>query len=345
MHKGKIKLKEVHRREVLFALVLFTLPFLPLLHLLFPHTSIPSFKFFGLTFNDTWHTQQLFFWDFFRRLVFAIYCLLFYGSSNNKAKSLLGILFFLNTFDLFDYWLYVIKELTTSTMVDSAALLVSMIIYYFSPFLNDLKFRFNTKRLIFSHRKMILNYLIFGVVAVLLLSHNFSIFVDKQTLELPFFTMRSFGFPDIESFLWVLGFKISFLSIVIWWFFSEKRWWRYALLSPILVTFHQIRITLTPNESFFDELEFLNALPLFALVVLILTMLSKNAKNQYYFQALYNETMHRMERHISKKYDKRSHRIKEIKEKIEHLKSNHSSVDPTELLDLKKELENHLKRI
>ena len=338
MQNGKLKLQEVHRREVVLALFLFILPFFPLLHLQFPETYLPVFRFFGLTFNGSEYTLDLFAWDFLRRLVFALYCLLFYYSSNNQVKSLVSVLFFLNIFGLFDYWLNLIKELTTNNMVAFISLLLSMVIFYLSPFFNDIKLRVGVNKSFFLNKERLSNYLIVTAISFLYLSYNFSIFEGKQTLEFSFFTMGSFGFASIDTFLWVLGFKISSSLVTTFWFFKEKRWWRYALLSPILVSFHQIRLTLTPNEVFLDEFEFLKALPLFALVVFVLVLLSKNAKDQYYFRALYAEAVLSKERLATRKYSKRSDRIKEIKEKIQYLKSHHSERGANELWRLKEEL-------
>ncbi|MEM1260568.1 MAG: hypothetical protein AAGH81_18735, partial [Bacteroidota bacterium] len=92
MQNGKIKVKDVYRKEVLLAIFLFVLPFLPTLHLFVGETYLPVITFFGLTFNGEGITYQVFVWEFLRRLVFAIYSLLFYYSSKTKFKPLIFVL-------------------------------------------------------------------------------------------------------------------------------------------------------------------------------------------------------------------------------------------------------------
>ncbi|BFP43027.1 hypothetical protein FGF1_38720 [Flavobacteriaceae bacterium GF1] len=167
-----------------------------------------------------------------------------------------------------------------------------------------------------------------------------------ETMRISFISLKSYGFMDVELFLWVFGFKITLLVLIMLWFILERKWWKYALFSPILVMVHQIRLILKPDEYYFDEYEFLNALPIFGLVILLLMALSKNARDQYRFKVIYHEATQRVEKYLSGKHDQSTKRIKEAQERLDKLKQAEVSDGTTDaLLKLKKEVEDRLKRM
>jgi len=59
-------------------------------------------------------------------------------------------------------------------------------------------------------------------------------------LDLKILSISSFGFPSVDIFLWLLFLKLTFLFALSIWYVTCQYWWKYAILSPIVLVSYQI---------------------------------------------------------------------------------------------------------
>ena len=88
------------------------------------------------------------------------------------------------------------------------------------------------------------------------------------------FALDNYGFPDMGVFLWYLGSKLSLLIPLFIWFKSCTRWWRYAILSPIIIFSYQVYEVFL-NGPIIEGAGNLKAVPSVLFVLLILVAISR----------------------------------------------------------------------
>jgi hypothetical protein len=108
----------------------------------------------------------------------------------------------------------------------------------------------------------------------LLLFVEYFIPPGKNTVIVLGFEIQSFGFRDVNTFMWYISQKI-FLSVsVIIWFINSNNWWRWAILSPIFFFSYQFWESFQ-NTLFLESYGNLRVLPLVLLTMLGVFLLSK----------------------------------------------------------------------
>ncbi len=128
------------------------------------------------------------------------------------------------------------------------------------------------------------------------------------------------------------------------WFLLEKNWWKYALLSPILITIYQLHTILFTNSEDIDVYEIIQALPLLGIVLIILLALSKNAKDVYLFKAIYQKSYSKLERVVKKRHHQKLQDLEEAKQELADYQSNTSKGKLEDLQGLKERLEKALRK-
>ncbi|MEM7487323.1 MAG: hypothetical protein AAF348_19110 [Bacteroidota bacterium] len=123
---------------------------------------------------------------------------------------------------------------------------------------------------------------------------------DIEFLDFYFFRIDDLGFGRFDVAMYYLVPKIAYLLPLLLWFFMEKSWWRYALLSPIIAYLFQVASILDPNQFYMDEIELYKAAYLLAILAILLVVLSKAAYKQSYFLALYTKILRQRELYILK---------------------------------------------
>ena len=69
------------------------------------------------------------------------------------------------------------------------------------------------------------------------------------------------------------------LPFIIW-FITSQDWWRYAILSPIILLVYQLWEVIESSNMYVDEASFFKALPLIVMVVILLLVISKAVNYQ-----------------------------------------------------------------
>lgn len=98
-----------------------------------------------------------------------------------------------------------------------------------------------------------------------------------KQINVGFMVVESNGFPDVDVFIWFLCYKLLILIPMILWFVISKQWWKYAILSPILVFTYQFWEAFQ-DEQLLDAYGNMRIFPAVFLVILIVWILSRTIK-------------------------------------------------------------------
>ena len=96
------------------------------------------------------------------------------------------------------------------------------------------------------------------------------------------------GFQDINTYYWFLLLKLCIVIPLIIWFVTTKYWWKYAILSPIILFTYQLwEATLDTTDL--DSYGNIRILPLMIFVLVFVLMLAKLTKYRAKITELYSE--------------------------------------------------------
>lgn len=104
--------------------------------------------------------------------------------------------------------------------------------------------------------------------------------MNTDSLTILFFNLDANGFPDARTNLFMISFKFSWLCGILMWFFTEKRWYRYSLLSSIILLTNQLYNLLWTKTDNLDEFELNQSGPFLLVVLLGLILLANATKTQ-----------------------------------------------------------------
>lgn len=155
-------------------------------------------------------------------------------------------------------------------------------------------------------------------------------------IEFLIFEIESLGFSDASTFFYVFCNKTCVLLCLTIWFFLEKRWWRFAILSPILLVSNQVYNLFAETNSL-DEFELYQSGPYLLGLAVILIVLAKIADNQKCILDLIEKKYVEIEQLTEKKWSKRQVQIEEEKARLKS-----KTMKTEELIALRKKLEREL---
>ena len=110
----------------------------------------------------------------------------------------------------------------------------------------------------------------------------------QQVLDLGIVQINNNGFESVRIFLWFLLQKLIILIPMTLWFLTCQQWWKYAILSPIILYSYQFWEA-TQDVSFLDEAGNINAFPAIFCVVLFLLVISKAIKYRVQILIMYEQ--------------------------------------------------------
>ena len=109
--------------------------------------------------------------------------------------------------------------------------------------------------------------------------------IGLNSIEIAGFTLTSHGFFDVRSFIYYFNVKFLIISLLSIWFLSTIHWWRYAILSGIILNTHQLWEGFQEDLLLIDEVEYFYSLPYIAVLIAVLVIVSKSIK--YYSKIIY----------------------------------------------------------
>jgi hypothetical protein len=87
------------------------------------------------------------------------------------------------------------------------------------------------------------------------------------------FTIENEGFEDVLALLWFLSIKVVVLIPLCIWYVTCQNWWKYAILSPIILYAFQIWEAFQDREAL-DAYGNIRAFPAVFVVVVVVVSLS-----------------------------------------------------------------------
>jgi hypothetical protein len=141
----------------------------------------------------------------------------------------------------------------------------------------------------FSRTPHITQTLIISLFALMPLFFNIHRMVPEniKMLDLEFLSIHNYGFPAIDILLWLLFIKSTFLIAISIWFITCQYWWKYAILSPIILVSYQIW-EMFQEVQYIDAWGNLRAFPFVLFIILVLFMLSNYVKYELKVSELHN---------------------------------------------------------
>ncbi len=119
---------------------------------------------------------------------------------------------------------------------------------------------------------------------------------DVKEYQLANWLIKSYGFPSLRSLGWYFSHTFSSLLVCFIWYISERRWWRYALLSPIVLEAYRLwEVFFNSKATKVDEVEYISAAPWILLVVALLYAVSRLIRVKYRILDVYEDLETEME--------------------------------------------------
>jgi hypothetical protein len=102
---------------------------------------------------------------------------------------------------------------------------------------------------------------------------------DFITIDLYFFKIGTFGFPDIAHLGGFLKMKILILSFSLIWYFTCIHWWRSAILVIIAIELAKLVSALNSAHIVLDEIDYITSLPITITIIIIFISIKLNTYN------------------------------------------------------------------
>ena len=116
----------------------------------------------------------------------------------------------------------------------------------------------------------------------------------SQVLDLGIIQVYNNGFLNVRIFVWFLLQKLIILIPLILWFITCQQWWKYAILSPIILYSYQFWEA-TQDVSSLDAAGNIWAFPAIFCVVLLLLVISKAIKYRVEILIMYEHLVEEIE--------------------------------------------------
>ena len=119
----------------------------------------------------------------------------------------------------------------------------------------------------------------------------------------------SYGFPDMYTFIWFINLKLCILIPLFIWFVLSTNWWKFAILSPIIVYTYQLWEALQ-STNLADQVSFIKAAPFVLIVLIMLLFISNRVKYQSKILDIHEELTNEIEELFNQLNIEKSNAIK-----------------------------------
>ncbi len=132
--------------------------------------------------------------------------------------------------------------------------------------------------------------LISSLIILLIISTPYLLYMyrsfdpDAQNIITFFGTLKAGYYPNVQTYIYSFFAKFVPLLLLIIWFITNKHWWVHALSIPISVYLFQLISIINDSEQYYDEVEFIYAVPITVVVMVILYFI--RSKISIYIQAV-----------------------------------------------------------
>ncbi len=122
------------------------------------------------------------------------------------------------------------------------------------------------------------------IIAPYLLFFYQSIPPELENWETFLGTIKGGRYEDVQLMAYYFFAKFVPLLLLFIWFVTNKHWWVHAIIIPISVYLFQFITIVNDSEEYMDEVEFIYAVPITAIVMVILYFI--RSKMSIYIQAI-----------------------------------------------------------
>ncbi|WP_299534257.1 hypothetical protein [Ulvibacterium sp.] len=163
---------------------------------------------------------------------------------------------------------------------------------------------------------------------------------NVQEYKILWFTLHNHGFVDVHTFYWYVCIKLGIFLPMVLWFLTSLNWWRYAILSPIVLIFYQLLEGIAP-QKITDETSFFKALPLIIAIVCFLAWAAHIIRRKTKLLELYDIITQEIEDILSK-ISTHTELFSEKEAKFKDLKENNKGMQEKQRMDLLMDLREEL---
>ena len=153
-------------------------------------------------------------------------------------------------------------------------------------------------------------------------------------------TIHSYGFVDVYTFYWFVCMKLGIFLPTVIWFVTARDWWRYAILSPIVLTIYQL-VEAFASYEIADEASLFKVLPLTIAIVGFLIWLVHIIRHKTKVLELYDGITQEIE-DILPKISNHTELFSEKEAKFKDLKENTKGIQEKQRMDLLMDLREEL---
>ena len=107
---------------------------------------------------------------------------------------------------------------------------------------------------------------------------------DIENWDTVFGLIKGGYYGTAQVFIYTFFSKFVPLLLLFIWFITNKTWWTHSLIIPISVYLFQLISVINDSEKYYDEVEFIYAVPITVVVVVILYFI--RSKISIYIQAV-----------------------------------------------------------
>lgn len=146
----------------------------------------------------------------------------------------------------------------------------------------------NPYKILKSNKKTSL--LISSLIAIFIVSTPYLLYFyqnvpdDLENWDTIFGVIKGGYFGSARMFIYYFSSKFVPLFLLLIWFITNKQWWVHSLTIPIAVYLFQLISIVNDSEKYYDEVEFIYAIPITVVVVVILYFI--RSKLSIYIQAV-----------------------------------------------------------
>ncbi len=166
-------------------------------------------------------------------------------------------------------------------------------------------------------------------------------------IDLGLFYLKSYGFPDVHTLIWYMSVKLCVLIPLCIWFVTCPFWWKFSILSPIVLYAYQLWQAFQPENDTVDHYEYLSSLPYLLFLILLLYIISRTMKYTHEALDLYQIVSQQTDEIISEAMENELSPIL-TGEKLKFLKSKTTEANLEEqlekLISLREELERKVRK-
>jgi hypothetical protein len=163
---------------------------------------------------------------------------------------------------------------------------------------------------------------------------------NVQEYEVFWFMLHNHGFVDVHTFYWFVCLKLGIFLPMVMWYVTARDWWRYAILSPIVLVIYQSFEAFASYEIT-DEISFFKALPLTIAIVCFLGWIVHIIRHKTKVLELYEGITQEIEEMLST-ISLHTEMFSEKEAEFKDLKENAQGIKEKQRIDLLKDLREEL---